>query len=283
MFVVLYAYCLGIKYFLAYIFDPWLFNEPSSASFAPPGKFFIVSTIQWLNFTAFSTGYWFLKMSSRNSKKAREKEKVELENIALRAKLNPHFLFNVLESFRIECGQILPNLSRAIGSLIFIIRSSVIEPGPDGMIPLKREVKSIQSYISIFKSRFPEHNIGFSQQIFGDRNYRILPHILLEFVENALKYGDYKDENNKIDIRLKVINESLHFKVRNRKRGNISTTLSTGMGLKNIKKLLETGYPDTHDLSIIDSDDFFEVQLFVKNLVVENVQNLKSKVYEQDY
>ncbi|RKE52422.1 sensor histidine kinase [Sphingobacterium detergens] len=282
MLIVLYTYCIGLKYFFAFIFDPWIFDQESTIKDDPIGKFLIISTLQWLNFAAFSLAFWFTKKYFRDQKKEREKERIKLENSALRAKLNPHFLFNVLDSFRIESEKVLPNLSRAIESLIYIIRSSIIEPGPDGMIPFMREIKAIQCYISIFKKRFPDNNICFSLQIFGGRNYVILPHILREFVENALKYGDYRDPNHRIMIIVKVENDCLYFKANNKKNGNFSE-VSTGMGLKNIKKYIKLGYPNNHILKINDTPQYFDVELIIEELNLSTGQNKKSNCYDDEY
>lgn len=280
MLILLYAYSLGIKYFFALVFDPWLFHTPSSIVALPRMKVFLVFSFQWFNFTLYSTGYWLANRLIKIERQLREKEKIELENTALRAKLNPHFLFNVLESFRIESEKILPGLSRSIGYLIHIIRSSITDSGPDGMIPLKREVKAIESYISIFKRRYPENHISYSAQILGKDEYRILPHILLEFVENAFKHGDYKDPNKKISIRLRVNDNDLHFQVSNKKRGNIESKRNMGIGLNNIKKHLHNGYKENHELLIQDTKENFQVDLKVKALKKETSETLKSNIHD---
>ncbi|MDX1283870.1 MAG: hypothetical protein R3182_02610 [Draconibacterium sp.] len=99
-----------------------------------------------------------------------------------------------------------------------------------------------------------------------NENYKIAPLILIVFIENAFKHSQAGQSNN-IDIIIDVTlkNGILHFKcTNNHDSGEKHESLSSGIGLINVKKRLNLIYPDAHQLSISESDNLYEVNLSIE-------------------
>lgn len=218
-------------------------------------KFFF----QWFTFSLYSFFYW----RSTTDKDKAKREKLELENAALRAQINPHFTMNTLDLFRAQSVDSNPNLSFGLGWFMKILKAGIVTPESDGRIQLKIETEAIRGTIYIFKERFPNIQLDHKIEIDNVQSYRILPHILLPLVENAFKHGAYKDKLNKIRVELTVKEYNLRLKVFN-KKGEWIKDSSTGIGLRYVKRNLESGYCNKHKLVIDETDETFTVDLSVQ-------------------
>ena len=90
--------------------------------------------------------------------------------------------------------------------------------------------------------------------------HRIVPLLLITFVENAFKHGKTNDHQNPIDIRLHANNTNIQFDVSNKKTSGIKEK-SSGIGIQNIKNRLQLSYPDKHHLDIVDQKDNYQIHL----------------------
>ncbi len=262
--IALFIISMGMRYGYLLLLDPILFGEPV-LPFKFDYRLFTGFTWQWYSFILYSTGYWFALKSIRAVKRLREQDKIKLENAALRAQINPHFLFNTLNSFRIESAETLPKMSKDIGALIEVIRASISTTDDDGMIPLVKELNAIDSLVSIFKRRFPDMTLNYTSIIEDEEGYRILPHSLLTFVENALKHGDFDSSGKALTINITLVDGNLEFYVYNRKNFQLKDR-SVGIGITYLRRHLQQGYGDRHKLIIEDRADDFEVRLNIKRI-----------------
>ncbi len=199
----------------------------------------------------------------------------------LRTQINPHFIFNALGSFRNDIEDLSPKLANDLKSIMDIMDSAMVRTGNDGMILLKREIETVESLISIYKRRFPEINIVYQKSISHNVAYKILPHVLMTFVENSFKYGAFYDPEKSIIVQIKENGGNLTFATFNKKVGCANDD-STGIGIPLIKRHLSSGYGDRHTLVIHDDEDEFSVLLQIRELdkVDKVVTHRKTLVHE---
>lgn len=207
--------------------------------------------------------YAFFYWRSTVDKDKAKKEKLELEVTALRAQINPHFILNSLNRLQCQSEESDPQLSAGIGWFTKVLMSGIATPGPDGKIFLSIETQAILGTVYMFRERFPSLNLKLNMDADEADKYRILPHILLPFVENALKHGKYKDPNFPITIDLKLDNGFIFLSVKNRK-SNVLTDTSNGIGLRYVRRQLEFGYHQKYSLNINETEEQYHVELSLK-------------------
>jgi len=215
-----------------------------------------------------SVGYGLTKNWIKNEKSNQrlKEEKLTAELDFLKAQLNPHFLFNVLNmAFSSATSSGDERTADMIEKLASLMRYMLYDSNVD-KIELSKEIDNIENYINLQKLRLSEDlpvKINFS--VLGDTNRnKIAPLILIPFVENAFKYGVKLGEKSDINIRLEISDNKLHFTVENRscKANNNLSNENSGLGLKNVKKRLAILYPDKHQLEITN-DKIYIVNLFL--------------------
>lgn len=265
--VGLWAGSVLLRYLFAFVIDPYLFHVTPSTAGTSSYYIVLVFTWQWFGFLVYSTSYWFARMDKRNRLRLKDLEiekmkqqNLELENTALKAQINPHFLFNTLDSFRQQIEALSPGLGRDMNALMSIMESSVVKTGSDGMIALSRELETVEGLISIYRRRYPDINISYSRSVPAHSDYRILPHVLMCFVENAFEHGAYYDPVKSIVIQVKIDKGDLIFAVYN-KKGVRNKERSAGIGIPLIKRHLNNGYKERHTLLINDDEEDFYVFL----------------------
>ncbi len=227
-------------------------------------------------FLIFSTAFWLVQRSFRKvnelkevEKKAlleaKEKQRLQLEllssqNAFLRAQINPHLLFNALNFIHSEVQEISDKASDAIITLSDMMRYSLIENKMDGKVELQREVEQMENLIKLNQYRF-DQKLCLTFHTHGNLDgCRIVPLLLIPFVENLFKYADLGDDNHAALVDLSVNNGILEFSTTNRKRKNIAFS-SHGIGIDNVKTRLESFYPDNFCLKVQDEGSAFSVYL----------------------
>jgi len=203
-----------------------------------------------------------LKISSRW--KQTEKEKLNAELSYLKAQINPHFLFNTLNSIYSLAIEKSDNTPSAIVKLSGMMRYVINEAHHD-FVSLKKEITYIRSYIELQQIRFG-NTIQLSFTVSGEtRGKTIAPLILISFVENAFKHGVNAEENSHIKIEMEINEDKLHMRVFNNKVYKQQTDeLKSGLGIENAKNRLQLLYPSSHSLSIVETAHDFTVSLEIK-------------------
>jgi len=173
-----------------------------------------------------------------------EKEKSLAELTYLKAQINPHFLFNSLNSLY---AQLEFNPEGARGTLVSLadmLRYQLYEGNADH-IPITKEVAYLENYFTLQNLR--KDNCQASLSIQGDHQHLLIaPFLLIPFVENAFKYvSDYDGQENLITIKIDFVLHELRFYCMNTfdvtAHGRADHT-HKGIGLKNVKKRLELIY-----------------------------------------
>ncbi len=242
-----------------------LLNRLEGERKAPPFFVKYSKLITVLLFFAISTSLRLALEWYKNEKQKvlMQSEKVNTELSFLKAQLNPHFLFNSLNSIYALANKKSDDTSEAIITLSELMRYMIYETDR-ALVPLEDELNYIKNYISLQTLRIKD-SIGVRFNMHGSLDHKIEPLLLISFIENAFKYGT--DFTGKTDIRIKMTVEDEHliFEVINhisslRKKNEHNS----GVGLHNIKNRLNLLYPNNHELIITDENDHFRVFLTLK-------------------
>jgi len=192
------------------------------------------------------------------------REKAQNELYALKAQINPHFLFNNLNTIYSLASKNDEHTKDVILKLSDFLRYVLYDTTND-TIPLDKEVEIIKTYIDLQKERIdPEITpVMFSTEgNFGTNS--ISPLLLLPFVENCFKHGIGKDPG-KIQIDIRCDGRLLLFKTENNMalREKTGNEENGGIGIKNVEKRLNLLYPGHHSLHFEEKEGIFKVELSV--------------------
>ena len=181
----------------------------------------------------------------------------------LRSQINPHFLFNALNT--LYGTAIQENAERTsegiqkLGDMMrFMLQENIHEK-----ISLAREIDYLNNYISLQKLRTdPNPNIDIDVHIEQQLNtIQIAPMLLIPFIENAFKHGISFREHSYIKVSLQFMNDTLYFDVANSRHirpDNDPEKGKSGIGLENVKQRLQHVYAGKHELLIRETaKDFF--------------------------
>lgn len=190
-----------------------------------------------------------------------EKERKNTEVAYLKAQINPHFLFNTLNSIYSLALSKSDQTPAAIVRLSSMMRYVITEAAHD-WVSLEKELEYLQNYLSLQQLRFgPNLQVLFQMQG-SPAGKKIAPLLMITLVENAFKYGVSPEEPSVITIELDLEANELHLLVKNKKVA-LKSTENTGLGLENVRKRLDLLYPGKHILTVHDMPDSFSVSLLL--------------------
>ena len=187
----------------------------------------------------------------------------------LRYQLNPHFLFNALNSLRALIEEDRTLAKNMVTELSEFLRYSLIHREPEA-VPLREEISAVQHYLAIEKKRFEDKlTVSFDVESRAEE-YPVLSFLLHPLVENAVKYG-MKTSPLPLSLRVSaaVVNDALRLSVSNSGRWVEETVdqynpAGTGTGLDNVRARLENAYPDQHVLTVREEDGHVHVVLEIR-------------------
>lgn len=188
-------------------------------------------------------------------------EQLNNEISFLKAQINPHFLFNTLNSIYSLALIKSDDAPEAVLKLSGMMRYAVSET--DKMyVSLEKELNYITDYIELQKLRLAS-NVGMTYNFTGNwLGKQIAPFILVPFIENAFKYGVNAEENSDIVVNINVMDRSLEMNVFNKKvYVEKNSDNNVGLGIGNTRKRLQMLYPGKHILTIFDEEKDFSVTL----------------------
>lgn len=183
------------------------------------------------------------KLEAETTKAALHQQATELEMQALRSQMNPHFIFNsinsinrfILQNNKLQASEYLTKFSRLMRMVLHNSQSS--------LITLQTELEALGLYLDLEATRF-EHHFSHTISVAEDMDIEILklpPLLLQPFIENAIWHGlMHKEEKGRVDIELSCEDEYLRIKITDdgigRKRAaelkSKSATRHHSMGLK---------------------------------------------------
>ena len=189
-------------------------------------------------------------------------EKLKTELGFLKNQVNPHFLFNTMNSFYIQAKKKDSALPEAILSLSDLLRYQIYDTTKE-FVPLTSEIEYIRNYLDLENNR--RDNLDIQIKSNGvDSQVKIAPLLLLPLVENAVKYSQKTDGTRSI-INISIeVDDRISFAVSNTK-GKVDQIKSpdSGIGLDNLKKRLELIYPDDHNFAFKDVDKIYTASLIL--------------------
>jgi len=205
---------------------------------------FIYSTMSWME----------------HKRRDIEHEISDAELRFLKAQINPHFLFNSLNTIY---AQLQFDPQKAGDSLVKMseIMRYVLNAVNNNKEYLNTSIQHLENYIYLQKIRF-EHtlNIQFVNRVQDAQDYQIASLLLIPFVENAFKYGVSPQGSSTILIELSNQKEQLFLRVFNEDFSHLKDeSMSHGIGIFNTKKRLEMLYPGRYTLSAEPKDNYFEI------------------------
>ncbi len=188
-------------------------------------------------------------------------EKLRAELQYLKAQLDPHFLFNSINTIYFQIDPLNTEARESLEKFSSMLRYQLYECNEDN-IPIVQELHYLKSYVDLQRLRKNKrHSIVFhTDENISD--FRIAPLLLLPFVENAFKHlSNYPDRLNTVELDLHRKNGSFIFNVCNSVSAGSDSTRAAGIGLRNAQRRLELLYENRYRLDIRSNQDQYSVEL----------------------
>lgn len=190
-------------------------------------------------------------------------EKLNAEVDFLRAQVNPHFLFNILNNLyalTLKKSELAPDVVLKLSSMM----EYMLYDSNDEKVPLAKELAYLQNYVELERLRFGSGAvITFSND--PVEGQKISPLVLLPLVENAFKHGLNKQAtDSELHIHIGLKDSILTAQVENTKPSASTSASKGGIGLNNLQRRLELLYPGAHQLQLEDHDTTYKATLILK-------------------
>lgn len=202
----------------------------------------------------------FERLQAQSQLEVLEKERVKNELDYLKAQINPHALFNSLNTIY---GHIEKNNQTARNTLLQfseLLRYQLYDCSEE-KVSLDKEIGYLQNFISFHRLRKDE-TLLVSLQIGNiEPTLRIAPLLLVVLIENAFKFvGNSSDKENKICIHISTVGKLLHSSISNTKEFHEADpdNKSKGIGVANLKRRLELLYKGKYEYRIIDETNVYK-------------------------
>ncbi|CAN5571552.1 hypothetical protein BH11BAC5_BH11BAC5_42500 [soil metagenome] len=226
-------------------------------------QLFVVTPITWLVYQQRKDKILALV----GTEKALVKSKADLQ--FLRSQINPHFLFNVLNTlYGTALQEHADRTAEGIQKLGDMMRFMLHENNLD-FIDMHKEIAYLNNYIALQKLRTQSSpEIVIEDDINGQNcNHKIAPMLLIPLVENAFKHGISLTKKSWIKISLHCNEKDILFEVRNsvhQRQDNDPEKDTSGIGFKNVLERLKLIYPGKFQIAVNDDDKEFFVQLSIQ-------------------
>ena len=197
-----------------------------------------------------------------------EKNKAELA--LYKAQINPHFLFNTLNTIYSLIVTQSEKAEKAFMQFTNLIKY-MYSNGIKDSVSVDDEINYIQDYVNLQKHRLNNHTkVDFKYNTNNKiGNINIAPMLMITFVENAFKYGVSSNKDTIIEIDIEIKDKKLEMICKNdilnlnHQSKETSPKEQVGTGINNCRKRLALLYPDKHQLEIIDNNTNFIVNLMI--------------------
>jgi sensor histidine kinase YesM len=235
----------------------WDFSSSAEQSYFTYGAGTIIRESLWsIIYTLIVIGTYFVKKSfdEKNTILKLEKDNNDFRIKYLRSQLNPHFLFNTLNSIYALTIEKSDKAPEVVVKLADLMRYLIYDCNED-KVPLAKEIEFIQNYMEIEKLR---HNAEVLFSVNGStEGIMIEPFLFIAFVENGFKHAfDNAYAKAFIYITINIKPDQIELSVVNNTSADLETQAKKiqGTGLKNSKGILELLYPSSHALNIIQTE-----------------------------
>jgi sensor histidine kinase YesM len=266
--LMLWYFIMGtVYYFFEYYLDNFqTFEEYKEYLFEFLGKDAFQLYYQY--FTSVFV-FYIVDYTEQIKSKEREKTQLALQNqemqlSLLKSQINPHFLFNTLNSISVLIGQDKEKARRMINRLSEIFRYA-LESYDDQQVRLSDEMRFTENYLNIQKVRFEDRLKVVSQVDKDCLNLKVPSMVLQPIVENSVKHGiSPKDEGGTIWIKIHKNGEFVYFEVADNGLGSNANKgikeHGSGVGLSVSDKRLRKMYGEASRLNLEGNQDGFKVK-----------------------
>lgn len=201
--------------------------------------------------------------TERDSRRIR-RETMQSELRFLKSQINPHFLFNTLNSLyalTIRKSDLAPEIVLRLADMMRYMLYECNEK----WVPLQREITYVENYLELERLRHGER-ADVRMEVQGDAgDRRIAPLLFIPFLENSFKHGLARSfSKGFVHVVLVVRGDNLRFSISNSKPDQLPHPEATrfgGIGLSNVRKRLDLLYPGRYHLSIENEPTLFRVTL----------------------
>ncbi|HSI76963.1 MAG TPA: histidine kinase, partial [Lunatimonas sp.] len=187
----------------------------------------------------------------------------------LRSQINPHFLFNILNTLygaalQENADKTASGIQKLGDMMRFMLHENTMEK-----IPVEREKDYLINYVDLQELRIKgQENIALTF-IKPDSTCtgEIAPMLLIPFIENAFKHGISMQKKSWVNIHLRCLAGSVHLDVTNsihRTTSNDPEYKASGIGLENVRQRLKLLYSGKHELTIRENDTEYFVHLSIQ-------------------
>ena len=197
---------------------------------------------------------------AENEKAILRAELATAELSFLRSQVNPHFLFNSLNSVYNRIRKKDPQGGEYVMALADLMQYALQPLAATDEVPLESELEHIGNYIKLQKLRYSA-DVDF--KLFkDDRELKIIPLLLITLIENVFQHGEFTDERYPNRIEINISGGKLTLLTHNRVRPDHRP--GHGLGLVNTRKRLQHHYPGHYILEYGVDRDVFNLKLIVK-------------------
>ena len=220
----------------------------------------------------FGIKYWQSKRVEEENALKSQALAQEAELKMLRYQLNPHFLFNSLNSASALVYESPQKTEKMLGELSDFLRYSLVHT-KDEIVSLRDEIEAVRNYLEIEQIRF-EDKLKIKIDVAPEtENFRLPGFLLHPLIENAVKYG-MQTSSMPLVIEIKARNENdrLFLEISNtgnwvetKANGYARNGKSTRIGLENVRKRLEQTFPNKHSFETFERAGKVFVRLEIEN------------------
>jgi len=213
--------------------------------------------------------FYVNKLSDLSKKnKQIQQQQLTAELNYLKSQINPHFLFNILNSIYALARKKSDDTPDAILKLSQMMRYMLHECSSP-KVSLQKEILYLNNFIDLERLRHKKNANIIFKVVGNTHNLQIAPLILLPFIENSFKHGlNNQSEDDFVHIYIVVEQTDLVLKVKNSKQNPLAlfavTPKKSEIGLQNVQRRLQLIYPNQYSLNVYDEATTYEVNVKLK-------------------
>lgn len=186
-------------------------------------------------------------------------DKLNTELEYLKAQMNPHFLFNSINTIFFQINKENTQARETLGKFSDMLRYQLYECN-SSEIAIEKELAYLKNYVELQKLRRNTNDVVEFTVADDLRNFSFPPMLFIPFIENAFKHvSNFTDKPNEVRIRLEKTGPELHLYVFN--TTDNAKKENGGIGMKNVKRRLDLLFPNRYKLDIQPAAHQFHVTL----------------------
>lgn len=256
----------------SYYFTGYVLGYPTSIRAAPIADLWWRVALGTVYYLLVSLIYYLL-IFYQNYKEKQIRE-VEMQSVLketelsmLKAQINPHFIFNSLNSISSLTLTRPEDAHEMIVKLSSFLRYTIGHAETE-LVPIKQELDTIQLYLEIEKLRFGKKlEVRFEGAEYVPDHVKLPNLILQPLIENAIKYGVYEStEASTISVRLSFEERHLQVEITNSTEDDAVAHKGKGIGLKNVRGRLQLIYESADLLQTLKEKNQYKVRLTIPQL-----------------